>query len=260
MSKQGSFIAKTILWTVLMILGLSGALISGIFLTLKSPYAGTFFLLLLGMVSGLVFFAYSLRQIITGEQAWKQDTMGEILQNESEQVVQWKYTSEQWAAFKQGELEHRKKAPMTAAVSVAICMLIGIGIGYFTEDMNNEVLMIVLSLLPVVAGMVWWIANASVGQIKKGYEAKKEGEVVLGLKGAVVNQSYLIPFKFFGGKLTQVKRMDHYGMSTLCFTVRTQAGRNDSHQDYHIPIPAGQDAEADLVKQRFQGVYDLPRE
>jgi hypothetical protein len=257
MTGQQQPILSIILWTIAMILCLSGVLIGFIFLAAESPGGLVRSLAIAGIMLAIVGFAYSLKQIILSEQGWKKRVIQHVLSHEGQLLARWQYPFRQWQAFQTADLAGKRKHPIVATAVVVGMLGVALGIAFAYEGANTGLLAVALAVLPLVGVMVWWITNAQVSLLKKAYASNKDGEIAVGRTGAVINRRYLIPFKFFGGSLAKVSVESKYGMDVLCFTILVRAGNSTALHHHYVPVPEGARLEAGLVKQRLDELYKL---
>jgi len=247
------------LWTVVMILALSGAAISIVFMTLEANYL----LCILGLVAGSGFFVYSLKKIIANDQSWKISMKEEIKAETSDILAAWTYPLDLWEGFVEQDVASKKKESLQIAITMLIMVAIGLGIGAWNAADDLETfLKIAIPLLIGLTAIAWYGSRYNINHLRKVYLQLSEGQtapgVLISIKGIVVNDFLLTAFKFFGGRLSAVKQVDKFEQSCLRFSIYMKAGRNSSTKNFYLPVLAHQQEEARALVQTLQSHYDLP--
>jgi hypothetical protein len=143
----------------------------------------------------------------------------------------------------------------TAVIVGMSCM--SVLIAFFASNRDYTILAKFLPVALLIGVMVWLFTQANVEQLKKAYRKQQPGEIILSPKGIVINQSYLIPLNYFGGRLCRVSIGKRYGWSIMKFMVEVRAGGSNTYHHYFVPVPDERVHELHFVKLMYVKEYHL---
>ncbi len=253
MTTQRKFYLHTFFWAVLMLLAISGMLMSFIFLLFDEPQEEKRSLSIAALLTCSLAFTASLHRILKAEQLWKRQSISKIMNNPAKILAKWEYPVQQWQEFKKLDLKERRKHPIIATAVILGFAILGFTIAYFgAEEKNGNLIGLAIIVALILGYMVWGFTQNNVKQLKQAYEKQKPGRIILAPEGAIINGEYLIPFEYQGGQLMQVQKVDYHDIPSLQFTVRIRTGTSNAFYQYHIPVPEGRDFEGSWVRQQYE--------
>jgi hypothetical protein len=178
--------------------------------------------------------------------------------------VRWTYTEAEWQAFNQGDEAQRQSSWRTnlAGYGVVFVLILGFCAWFsFGRDWNESVgvrLFFTIFTPVVVVGMALYLTRqeASLGQMLARARQRGPREITIGPTGLREGRTFF-PWRAGLSRLTHV-RLDPGLPPVLIF--RTTRPVNGTPIDYEIrvPVPAGHEAEAPQMVDRFVQLLAQP--
>lgn len=246
------------LWTLILILALTGAIVGGVLLAKEEQYLLT---VLVG-ITGLGLAVFSLKKIIEQDKAWKITVKNEIKTETDAILAAWTYPPQLWETFVEKNLIYQRKESLKIGLTILVMVAIGLGIGAWNASDDMETfLQISLPILIGLALLVWFVSVYSVNYFRKIYLQLSEGQskpgVIISTKGIVINDSLLTAFSFFGGKLSAVTVVDKFDLTCIQFSIYMNNGKNSTTKQYHLPLLNEQKEEATRLIEHLQKEHQL---
>ncbi len=247
---------KIILWTVVMILGLTLFIIGGMFGFLSVTDSPMYYPWL-GFIVGAGFSIYSIQRIVYYNNAWKEEIKDKILSDESELITHWQYAPIIWSSFAKAEVKRKTRWTPYIIVFMLAIIFLSFGLVMWIEDNFDFTFFSTLTLLfTLIAVGLQYLINLNSQMLKKAYLASPQPEAHLHVLGVLINRAWLIPFKGIGLHLEKVVNESKYGQNCLKFSVRHSGGDTDAVHEYYIPIPSDESAKVPLILAAYAKVID----
>ncbi len=171
--------------------------------------------------------------------------------------VHWTYTEEEWQAFNVADEEQRQSGWRTnlAAYGVAFVLILGFCAWFsFGRDWNVRVgvrlfFTIVTPVVVIGGALLLTRQEAHLGQLL--YRARQRGprEITIGPTGLREGRTFF-PWRAGASRLTHV-RLESGPPSVLIFRTTRPVSGTPIDYEFRVPIPAGREAEARQVVERF---------
>lgn len=235
--------------TLVMIAGLTGAFMSGMYLFLDGVTPVRIVALILGLSIGVV----ALLRMMKLNQEEVKGRIDKAEEEYHEFMDRWTIGPQQWSQFVQERLKHDKGESngygyATGGVFTFLTALIGFS--FF----KPEVLMVVL------AGTFLFFFH--LGKWAHLLGARRRFERDSGLTQSyahfaeklVVLNGQLIMIDDFGVRLKSFELLERFGMKILSFKVETGLGNRRSQTQYSIPVPEGKETAGEELVGHYAGL------
>ncbi len=157
-------------------------------------------------------------------------------------LAHWKYTAEQWRMY--AEIDYREdKAAKTMLfwIVAGFALFFGIIFAVFGDEGGVYVLYVMLALIAIIA----IVAKLS-AQTTYKRNLSRIGEVLLSEHSALIN-GQLHVWNLLNARLTDVRLVEYEQMNMLEVEYIVPQRNADAQYTARIPIPYGQEAEAEKV-------------
>jgi hypothetical protein len=169
---------------------------------------------------------------------------------DSEVIVHWTYTPEEWARFTASEAIFEKREAKMIGYGIGIVFaLVGMGAWIFEEETKTGetfIWAVVGSLLAggALAWLTWmWFKVLALLRFVRYSQPQQPEALIMKDSMRIGNDEYLWNKKAGSYKLLGVFRNEEHGHPVLEFALRTTNNR----KDVRVPIPLGREAEAEKV-------------
>jgi len=259
--KKSSGFWPIFLWTVVMILSLTAAVISMVFITNE----GDELLSLLGFGIAGYFFVVAIQKIMQVDQVWKAQVKNEIKNETADILAVWSCPPDSWKAFVLKVLAEKRKGAFLAFIVIISLVAIGMIIAGFNAEEEGDLedfLKIVLPIITAITILGVYIMHRHLQQLKNIYlisdHHTAKPEVIVAKKGVLMNGHYLTSFNASSISLIAISLAEKFGQPCLKLSVKISGGDADSTHHHYIPtITASQKEEAKQVIEVLQNHYQL---
>jgi hypothetical protein len=172
--------------------------------------------------------------------------------------VHWTYTEEEWQAFNVADEAQRQSGGRTnlAAYGVAFLLILGFCAWFsFGRDWNETVgvrlfFTIATPVVMVGGALLLTRQEAHLGQLL--YRARQRGprEITIGPTGISEGRTFF-PWRAGVSRLTHVRLDSTSAPPALVFRTTRPVSGTPIDYEFRVPVPAGREAEAQQVVERF---------
>jgi hypothetical protein len=173
----------------------------------------------------------------------------------------WRYSPEQWDRFAQEEHRYLNRAPWLAGSITFAAVLVGGGAAVLSQGRGGWagmafLLGFCLALSALVVALVYVNGQAQ----RKAYFGVSSPRIIITEEVFLVNGELTIRLsdKGYGLSVKGASVEEAHGMKVLRVKVAQEVRRGDMHTYKQIPVPEGQELEAQMLAMRFL-TSSLPR-
>jgi hypothetical protein len=178
--------------------------------------------------------------------------------------VHWTYTPEEWAAFNQDDVEQRQSSWRTNLIGYGVVFVLILGFcAWFSfgrdwdESAGVRLFFTIFTPVVVVGGaLLLTRQEANLGQLL--YRARQRGprEITIGPTGLREGRTFFA-WRTGMSRLTHV-RLDPGDPPVLVFRTTRPVSGTPIDYEVRVPVPAGREAEARQVVERFVHLLSQP--